>query len=165
MREHTGEQVWTMRSVDDTQRLAESLARCLKAGDVVALDGDLGAGKTHFVQGIARGLEIEEPVTSPTFNIINEYRSGVLPLFHVDLYRLEQPEDLEDIGFFELVDETSEGASFVEWAGKFEDEMPEDHLSIQITVMPGENTRELRVLANGLRSDALLAAWIDRWDN
>ena len=85
--------------VDDTEALGEALARVLAPGSVVAFSGDLGAGKTAFTRGLARGLGIEERVTSPTFTIVNEYEGGRLPLFHFDMYRLGSEEELVDIGW------------------------------------------------------------------
>ena len=104
-------------SPEATKQLASTLAPYLRAGDVVVLEGDLGAGKTQFVQGVAAGLGIRDQVTSPTFNILLSYPEGSLPLYHFDLYRLEHPDELEDIGYFETID--GDGASFVEWGEKF----------------------------------------------
>ena len=86
-------------SAEETEALGAELAVRLRPGDVVAYTGDLGAGKTAFTRGIARGLGIPEGVTSPTFTIVNEYEGGRLPLFHFDLYRLGDPEELFDIGW------------------------------------------------------------------
>jgi tRNA threonylcarbamoyladenosine biosynthesis protein TsaE len=98
----------------------EALARELDAGDVVGLVGELGAGKTVFIQGLARGLGVppEVPVTSPTFTLVNEYRGGRLPLFHVDLYRLEREDQLEDVGLDELY-RRGDGVVAVEWFDRF----------------------------------------------
>lgn len=90
-------------SSDETKKLGCTLAACLKAGDVVLLSGDLGAGKTQFVQGVAAGLGADEVPTSPTFNIVLTYRSGRLPLHHFDLYRLDREDELEDIGLAEYL--------------------------------------------------------------
>ncbi len=89
----------------------------LRAGDVLALTGDLGAGKTHFVKGLAAGLDVPGDVTSPTFTLIHEYLGGRLPLFHFDLYRLESEEELLRIGFDEYLD--APGVVALEWADKF----------------------------------------------
>lgn len=97
----------------DTESIAAEFASQLKAGDVVFLTGDLGAGKTAFVRGLAAGLGLSNTVQSPTFTIVNEYRGGELPLFHFDLYRLEDEDALYDIGFEEYM--VSEGIFVMEW--------------------------------------------------
>ena len=111
-------------SVAETEELGAQLAARLRPGDVVAYTGDLGAGKTAFTRGIARGLGIPERVTSPTFTIVNEYEGGRLPLFHFDLYRLGDPEELFDIGCEDYL--ARGGVCAVEWsenvAGALEDE-------------------------------------------
>lgn len=144
-------------SADATKALGCKLAPCLEAGDVVLLFGDLGAGKTQFVQGVARGLGIHDDVTSPTFNILLEYR-GTLPLYHFDLYRLdpESPDQLEDIDFFGVVE--GDGASFIEWGDRFPNDMPEDRMEVSLTV-GDDQVRTLRVRATGARSAQLADAW------
>ena len=111
-------------SVAETEELGAQLAARQRPGDVVAYTGDLGAGKTAFTRGIARGLGIPERVTSPTFTIVNEYEGGRLPLFHFDLYRLGDPEELFDIGWEDYL--ARGGVCAVEWsenvAGALEDE-------------------------------------------
>ena len=111
-------------SVAETEELGAQLAARLRPGDVVAYTGDLGAGKTAFTRGIARGLGIPERVTSPTFTIVNEYEGGRLPLFHFDLYRLGDPDALFDIGWEDYL--ARGGVCAVEWsenvAGALEDE-------------------------------------------
>lgn len=106
--------VYETSSPAETEALAQRLAQTLKAGDVLALDGDLGAGKTAFTRGLARGLGFDGPVTSPTFTIVNEYEGGRLPLFHFDLYRLSSPEELFDIGWEDYLDRG--GVCCVEWS-------------------------------------------------
>jgi len=104
-------------SADDALILGEKIGRHLEAGDIVFLFGDLGAGKTTLTQGIARGLGVakEEYVRSPTFTLVNQYK-GKVPVFHIDLYRIESPNELEDLGLEEVF--SSEGVSIVEWAEK-----------------------------------------------
>ncbi len=102
-----------------TEALGEKLAACLRPGDVIAYYGDLGAGKTAFTRGLARGLGIEEPVTSPTYTIVNEYLSGRMPLFHFDMYRLESSDDLFDIGWEDYL--ARGGVCAVEWSENVED--------------------------------------------
>jgi len=114
-------------SPEETEALGQRLARCLAAGSVVALYGDLGAGKTAFVRGMARGLEIEESVTSPTFTIVNEY-PGEPPLFHFDMYRLKNAGELYDIGWEDYLDRG--GICVTEWSENVEDALPEDAIRV-----------------------------------
>lgn len=145
-------------SVESTKQLAGTLAKYLHPGDVVVLTGDLGAGKTQFVQGIAEELGITAPVTSPTFNILLTYPEGRIPLYHFDLYRLDDEEELEGIGYFEATDGDSDGVAFVEWAEKFPASLPCDYLEIKITI-PEEGHRLVRVHAFGSRSRQMLCVW------
>ena len=107
----------TSHSPAETFAFGQSIAAALLAGDVLALCGDLGAGKTHFVKGVAAGLGITAEVTSPTFTLIHEYPGGRLPLFHFDFYRLESENDLLRIGFDDYLD--AGGVLAIEWAEKF----------------------------------------------
>lgn len=106
--------VYQSRSPEETENIAFELAKSLNPGDVIAFSGDLGAGKTAFTRGLARGLGISEPITSPTFTIVNEYDSGRLPLFHFDLYRLNSEDDLFDIGWEDYLERG--GVCAVEWS-------------------------------------------------
>ncbi|WP_180995278.1 tRNA (adenosine(37)-N6)-threonylcarbamoyltransferase complex ATPase subunit type 1 TsaE [Raoultibacter timonensis] len=143
-------------STEATKQLATTLAPYLRAGDVIVLNGDLGAGKTQFVQGVAAGLGIGGPVTSPTFNILLSYMDGNLPLFHFDLYRLDASDQLEDIGYYETVD--GPGATFIEWGDKFPDALPYGYLQIDITV--NENgIRIVQAHSFGERARNLLFVW------
>lgn len=126
------------QSPDDTRRVAAELAAGLRDGDVVLLDGDLGAGKTQFAQGVAAGLGVGEPITSPTFNIMFEYTSGRVPLYHFDLYRLDEASQLEDVDFYGVTDPSTPGVVLVEWASMFPDEMPEDAVRVRISRVPGD---------------------------
>lgn len=101
-------------SVEETEQIAQALAQRLSAGDRIAFTGDLGAGKTAFVRGLARGLGITQRVTSPTFTIVNEYEGGRLPLFHFDLYRLSSEDELFDIGWEDFL--VRGGVCAVEWS-------------------------------------------------
>ncbi len=146
----------TTVSTEATKQLAGTLAPLLRAGDVILLSGDLGAGKTQFVQGVAAQLGVAGAVTSPTFNIMVSYEQAALPLYHFDLYRLERPEELEDIGYFETLD--GPGASFVEWGDKFPEEMPYEYLDVHITVNE-DGSRQFRMHAYGDRPRRLLFLW------
>ena len=105
---------WRTSSAEETEQLGALLAECLRPGDVVAFLGGLGAGKTAFTRGLARGLGIDERVTSPTYTIVNEYDGGRLPLFHFDMYRLSCADELFDLGWEDYL--TRGGICAVEWS-------------------------------------------------
>lgn len=153
------ESSWTRigvtHSPEETKLAAAALARVVEPGSVVALDGDLGAGKTHFTQGLAAALGVVEPVTSPTFNLMCAYGSGRIPLYHFDLYRLDDAEQLEDVGFYEFME--GDGVACVEWASKFSDELPDDRLEVYLEVEEG-GARLIRARAQGDAGE-LLEAW------
>lgn len=128
----------TLTDREKTIQLGEQIGRALEAGDVLVLDGDLGAGKTTFTKGLAKGLDIPDLIKSPTFTIIREYHDGRLPLYHMDAYRLENG-GAEDLGLEEYFD--SDGVSVVEWAQFVEDELPDDFLAIHFKRTDDENTR------------------------
>ncbi|RQD73394.1 MAG: tRNA (adenosine(37)-N6)-threonylcarbamoyltransferase complex ATPase subunit type 1 TsaE [Candidatus Syntrophonatronum acetioxidans] len=109
-------------SAEESRRVGVFLGRLLKKGDVVGLRGDLGAGKTVFTQGIGEGLQVKDYVTSPTFTLINQYE-GVLPLYHFDVYRLEDPEELLELGYEEYF--YGEGVTVIEWVENIEEYLPE----------------------------------------
>lgn len=121
---------WTTCSPEQTEQLGQQLAQLLRPGDVIAYQGDLGAGKTAFTRGLARGLGISEPVTSPTYTIVNEYLSGRLPLFHFDMYRLTSAEDLFDIGWEDYL--SRGGVCAVEWSENIADALPADAIQVRI---------------------------------
>jgi len=129
-------------SPQETFEFGKQFAAGLKPGSVLALSGDLGAGKTHFVKGLAVGLGIETEATSPTFTLIHEYTGGRMPLFHIDLYRLEEPEEALNIGLDEYLD--SNGVTAIEWADKFESLIPDYATKIRIRVLEGDS-REIVV--------------------
>ncbi|MDD6435537.1 MAG: tRNA (adenosine(37)-N6)-threonylcarbamoyltransferase complex ATPase subunit type 1 TsaE [Clostridiales bacterium] len=122
--------VYESFSAKDTADIGREIAREAKPGEVYALVGDLGTGKTAFSGGFAKGLGITEPVTSPTFTIVMEYNEGRLPLYHFDVYRLADESELDEIGFFEYID--GEGVSLIEWADLIRDLLPEGTVMISI---------------------------------
>lgn len=146
--------MFTSTSVQETQELARRMAQSVCPGDVILLVGDLGAGKTHFTQGFAEGLGLAEVPTSPTFNLVCEYHGGRMPLYHFDLYRLEAPEDLEDIDYYGITE--GEGVSLVEWGDKFEEAAPDDCLTLHFSVQ-ADGTRQITPTPTGARSQALAA--------
>ena len=114
----------------ETERIAQDFAALLKGGDCVALFGGLGAGKTAFTRGLARGLGIDEPVSSPTYAIVNEYRSGNLVLAHFDMYRISTWSDLESCGFFDYLDS---GAIVVtEWSENILEALPQNTIRVEL---------------------------------
>lgn len=129
---------YIMRSEKDTEEFAARLCSFFRAGDVLALCGDLGTGKTALTKYIAEYLGITETVTSPTFNIIQEYRSGRLPLYHFDVYRINDEEEMFELGYEEYF--YGDGVSVVEWADLIEDLLPEETLRIDISY--GEDVEE-----------------------
>ena len=145
-------------SAEETRRLGEMLGRVAQPGGVVLLSGDLGAGKTQFSKGVAVGLGIEEPVTSPTFNILLVHEGASMPLYHFDLYRLEHESELEDIDYYATLED--DGLSLVEWGDRFPRAIPSDVLKIELAIC-GESARLVHVQAVGPRSMRLEAAWLD----
>jgi tRNA threonylcarbamoyladenosine biosynthesis protein TsaE len=124
-----------------TKELGKKLGECLPAGSVILLEGDLGAGKTTLVQGIGEGLGIEEAIESPTFTLINEYEEGRLPLYHIDLYRLEGAEinELYLERYWEAI-EVPPGITAIEWAPRLR-RKPANYLEIQLIYLPGEGRK------------------------
>jgi len=142
---------------DQTERAGRLLGQLALAGDVIGLVGELGAGKTRFVQGLARGLGLpdEVRVASPTFAILNQLRGGRLPLYHADLYRIERVAELDHIG----LDDLWRGGSVVavEWCDRFPI-LPADHLRVELSIV-GETERALSAEGRGARSSRLAADW------
>ncbi len=140
-------------SPEETRRLGEALGRAAEAGDVILLSGELGAGKTVFVQGIARGLGFEGPVSSKSFVLLGEY-AGRITLYHADLYRLNSPAEVEDLALDEI---SSDGVLVVEWPERGEVVLPEEHLTLRFEVT-GPETRRITPEATGTRAQALAEA-------
>ena len=126
------------RSTEETEALGAELAGRLRRGDVIAYLGDLGAGKTAFTRGIAKGLGCTGRVTSPTFTIVNEYEGGRLPLFHFDMYRLADSDALFDIGWEDYLDRG--GVCAVEWSELVEDALPADTVYVTMTRCPEQDS-------------------------
>ena len=126
-------------SPGETEKLGEALALRLRPGDVVAYRGDLGAGKTAFTRGLAKGLGVREPVTSPTYTIVNEYTSGRMPLFHFDMYRLHSAGDLFDIGWEDYLERG--GVCAVEWSENVEEALESP---VRVTIRHSEQGPDCR---------------------
>lgn len=145
------------RSADETRAVAAALGSLLEAGDVVLLVGDLGAGKTTFAQGVARGLGVREPVTSPTFTIVQEYR-GRVPVAHVDVYRLDRLQELHDLGLDEHYDER---VTLVEWGEAVARALPPEHAVVRLEAAAGDDERLVTVETRGTRWQRRRAALED----
>jgi tRNA threonylcarbamoyladenosine biosynthesis protein TsaE len=141
------------RAPEETQKVGAALAELLVPGDVVSLTGDLGAGKTCLVQGAARGLGVSDHVASPTFVLVREYR-GAIPVYHLDVYRLDHLQEVLDLGFEDLLDPS--GVMFVEWGDAIQTLLPDSSLEVELKV--GEDdSRRLRLRGRG-------PAWTPRWE-
>lgn len=127
-----------MKNEEDTRDFGLDLGRSLQKGDVVALIGDLGTGKTALTKYIAQGLGIRDIITSPTFTIVQEYREGRLPLYHFDVYRIGEPEEMYELGYEEYF--YGDGVCVIEWADRIEELLPEGTKTIRIEY--GENQEE-----------------------
>lgn len=130
---------------EDTEALGARLAASLRPGDVIVLAGGLGAGKTLLTKGIATGLGVDEPVVSPSFVLVREYKTGFIPVIHADVYRLGTINEFEDLDVF---DRAVEGVLIIEWGGAVETALPRDHLRIEFEVEDDE-TRILRFVGEG----------------
>jgi tRNA threonylcarbamoyladenosine biosynthesis protein TsaE len=134
----------------DTANLAARLAPLLRPGDIIVLCGQLGSGKTLFAGGIAAGLGVEELVTSPSFVLVREYRSGFLPLIHADIYRLTSRNEFDDL---DLIPQAADGVLVIEWGDAIEQMLPADHLQVEIDV-EDDGTRRITLHPSG--------AWVSR---
>lgn len=145
------------RGPEETRAIGAGLGALVRPGDVVLLRGDLGAGKTTFTQGLARGAGTDELVNSPTFVLINEYH-GRLPLYHADLYRLEDP---HEVAALDLAGATLDGVLVVEWPERGDGVLPAEHLLVVIEyVSPDE--RDLHIIPHGVRAEELARGLRDR---
>ena len=143
----------TSHSPEETQSFGKELGHLTRAGDVILLMGNLGAGKTCLTQGIAWGLDIDGYARSPSFVVVNEYK-GRLPMYHIDLYRLDNIAEIADLGLDDYL--YGKGLCVVEWADKALDLMPPQNLLIKIELL-GENERELELTNHGQRYKEMLA--------
>ena len=141
--------IFKINSVEDTTQLGINLGKLLKSGDIVCLTGDLGTGKTHITKGIAKGLGIEDNITSPTFTIVNEYETGRLKLNHFDVYRVSDPDEIYAIGFDDYI--FSDAVSVIEWANYIEEILPQDflHILIEKDLSQGEYYRKITITPYG----------------
>jgi tRNA threonylcarbamoyladenosine biosynthesis protein TsaE len=142
------------RSPEETRRLGVEFGKHLTPGMILALTGDLGSGKTVFVQGLAAGFDVPEayPVTSPTYTLVNEY-PGRLPLFHIDLYRLEYETDLEDIGLYDIL--WDKAAAAIEWADRLHEGFLTEYVAVRFKA-EGETLRNIRISSYGLAAENLI---------
>lgn len=140
-------------SAEETSKIGEQLGRLLGKGNIVCLSGDLGAGKTAFTQGIAKGMGVKDYVTSPTYTIINEYEGG-LPLYHFDVYRLNDVEEMYELGYEEYF--FGDGVVVLEWADIVRDIIPVERLWITILNTKGDNSREIIIEPTGETYDNIV---------
>ena len=137
------EKLLHIASEKETERIGEAIGQAAEPGTVVALIGDLGTGKTTLTKSIAKGLGVTETVTSPTFNIIREYKSGRIPLYQFDVYRIGDPDEMFELGYEEYF--YGDGICVVEWADIIEELLPEDAVIIRIERGADEEEREYRI--------------------
>lgn len=131
---------YTIESAAAMHQFGRDIAHDLNVGDVLMLHGDLGAGKTTFAQGVAEGLGIDSPVQSPTFTLVREHQAKSMKFYHLDLYRLESPDELEDIGY-ETYIEPVDGVSLIEWPERAGDWLPDRFTLVQIDHLGGDRRR------------------------
>ena len=149
----------TTTSPAATRRHAARLGALVQGGDIIALLGPLGAGKTCFAQGFARGLGVppQAPILSPSFNLVLEHGGGRLPLYHLDLYRLVEAAELDEIGFDHYL--SAGGVCLIEWLDRFPLRAPPERLEVGIEIR-GPRRRRLAIRGFGVRGEALAAAWL-----
>ena len=150
----------SLNNLEETEKFGLFLGENLRPGDVVCLNGDLGAGKTTLTKSIAKGLGIDDYVTSPTFTIVNEYY-GKIDLYHIDTYRLDDMVDVDYLGFDEYF--YSDGVTIVEWAEKIRDALPEEYM--EINIKSHDDKRDLDINYVGNRFDELKEKLDERFGN
>lgn len=129
------------KSVEQTEKFAEDFSKNLKGSEIIAMYGELGAGKTAFARGLSKGLGAEDIVSSPTFAIVNEYH-GKYPIYHFDMYRIDSWDDLESIGFFDYI---GNGIIVIEWSENIEGALPEEIIRVKISKTSDENERIIKI--------------------
>lgn len=134
-------------SVDETRKLAMAISALARPGDLVVLAGDLGAGKTAFVQGFGLGLGVTDRITSPTFTLVHVYEGGRLPVHHLDVYRLDQMSEALDLGLAEMLDDG--GVVLIEWGDAITPVLPHDYLEVRMTFGEGDDDRDLALRTVG----------------
>ena len=144
----------SVESADAMRALGAATASLLSGGDVIVLTGDLGAGKTTFVQGAARALGVTDPVVSPTFTLVRRYR-GTRPVYHVDVYRLDRMQEVLDLGVEDLFE--PDGVTFVEWGDVIEGLLPDAYLELELWTRPEDEGRLVVATGRG-------RSWADRWE-
>lgn len=154
-----GEVAFVTRSTEETIALGKRLGAVLTEGDVLVLTGDLGAGKTQLTKGIAAGMGVEDDVTSPTFTIQMVYEGDELPLYHFDLYRLDDPDQLDDTGLFDVLG--ADGPCVIEWGEQFVEQLGDERLDVYLTRLDAEAeageepAREVRFVPHGTRAQQI----------
>lgn len=149
-----------LNNLEETQKFGEKLGSILKEGDILCLNGDLGAGKTTLTKSIGSGLGVDEYITSPTFALINEYR-GRIPVYHIDVYRLENVEEIDDLGFDEYI--YGSGVTIIEWAERIRSFLPKDRIILDIRRGDDENSRRVSLSGDGERYRAVLRRVKEDW--
>ena len=140
---------------DEIDKLAELLANNIKQGDFIALVGDLGTGKTTFVQKIAKAIGVKENVKSPTFNYVLEYHSGKMPFYHFDVYRISEPLEIYELGYEDYLD--SDGITVVEWANLIKSELPNEYIEINLYHHDEESREiEIKYIGDKIKEEELL---------
>ncbi len=147
-------------TLEELKKIAYNLGKVMKGGEVVALIGDLGAGKTTFVKEFAKSLNILENIKSPTFNYVLEYTSGRVPLYHFDVYRLDNSYEVYDTGYEEYIN--GDGVVIVEWANIIEEELPNNYIRVELKYCIDENLREIEISAvNNVEFEKEIIKYVD----
>lgn len=148
---------------DDLKKIAYKIGSMMSGGEVIALIGNLGAGKTTFVKEFAKALGVSENIKSPTFNYVLEYMSGRLPLYHFDVYRLEDSFEVYDTGYEDYIN--SNGVVIIEWADIIEEELPQNYIRIELSYCEEENAREVEIkVNNNCNIDKEIEKYVSTWN-
>ena len=162
--EKTAAGTYVSTTTEQTIALGQALGKLLQAGDVLVLTGDLGAGKTQLTKGIAAGMGVKDDVTSPTFTIEMVYEGTLMPLYHFDLYRLNDPDQLEDTGLYDALE--SDGPTIIEWGEQFAEQIGERTLDVYVSRLSEEELasddaeprREISLIPQNARGEAIIQA-------